>query len=117
MSIEWVSHKGKKILVIDYSGLEIADQLEQIKKAVNILVKSGNKDNLSLTDVSKTNLTQEFAEMAKIMGKQSALVTKKAAIVGVTGIRKIILNTVNSISGNSRKPFDTVEEAKDWLVE
>lgn len=117
MSIEWISHKGKKILLIDYSGLEGEAQTKQIEDAVDTLIKTGHKDNLTLTDISKIAISKEFTDKAQLMGKKSALVTKKAAIVGVTGIRKVILQTVNTFSGNQRKPFDSVEEAKDWLAE
>jgi hypothetical protein len=116
MSAEWINYQGKKILFIDYSGLTPPEQLEQIRKAAQMLADTKATDNLSLTNVSNTRVSQEFIELAKEQGKISAPFTKKAAIVGITGIRKIILKAVNTVSGNPRVPFDTIEQAKEWLV-
>ena len=117
MSAEWITHKGKKILYINYSGLEINEQLNLIREATGILLESGSKENLTLTDVRDGKVTQKFIDFAKEMSKKSTPVTKKAAVVGVEGIRKVLLQAVNRFSGSARKPFGTIEEAKDWLVE
>jgi len=117
MGAEWITHKGKRILYIKYSGISPSEQLDLIKKATKILLDSGATDNLTLTDVTNTFVSKEFVELAKEKGGESKAVTKKAAIVGIEGIRKLLLQVVNTVSGNSRKPFDSIEEAKDWLVE
>jgi hypothetical protein len=117
MSVEWITYKGKRILLIDYSGMTAPQQLEQIRKAAQMLVDTTATDNLTLTDVSNTRVAQEFIDLAKEVGKISAPITKKAAIIGISGIRKILLRAVNTVSGNPRVPFDTVDEAKDWLVQ
>jgi hypothetical protein len=41
---------------------------------------------------------------------------KKAAIIGIDGIRQLLLKVVNSVSGNPRVPFSTIAEAKDWMA-
>jgi hypothetical protein len=117
MSAEWILHKGKKILYIDYQKLNNEEQLALIRKATQMLLDSGSQENLTLSDVRGIVVSPEFVELAKEMGKQSGIITKKAAIVGIEGLRKVILHGVNKISGNIREPFNTVEEAKDWLVE
>jgi hypothetical protein len=43
---------------------------------------------------------------------------KKVAMVGMTGIKEILLQAYNKIVGvTNQKLFDTVEQAKEWLVE
>jgi hypothetical protein len=117
MGAEWILHKGKKILYINYNELSNQEQLDLIRKATQILLDSGSKENLTLSDVRGITVSSEFVDLAKEMGQKSGLVTKKAAIIGIEGIRKVILQGVNKFSGNIRKPFNTIEEAKDWLVE
>jgi hypothetical protein len=117
MGAEWITHKGKKILYIRYSGISPSEQLDLIRAATKILLETGVKDNLTLTDVTNTFVSKEFVELAKEKGGESKEVTKKAAIIGIEGIRKLLLHVVNTVSGNSRKPFNSIEEAKDWLVE
>jgi hypothetical protein len=117
MSIEWIEHKGKRILYIKYSGLSDSEQLEQVTRASQMLVDTNVKDNLTLSDVRDTHVNQAFVDLAKEKGKISGPVTRKAAIIGIEGVRKYILMAVNRISGNVRVPFSTIEEAKNWLVE
>jgi len=40
----------------------------------------------------------------------------RKAVVGVHGTRKVLLNAINSFSSTQIKAFDTVDEAKEWLV-
>ncbi len=117
MGAEWILHKGKKILYINYSGLNLQEQLDLVREATQELLDSGSKENLTLSDIRGISITAEFVDLAKEMGKQSGSVTKKAAILGVEGLKKFILYGVNKFSGNVREPFNTIEEAKDWLVE
>ncbi len=114
--MEWITHKGKRILYIDYGGLSQEEELKQIDEATKTLVETNDKNNLTLSDLSRALITQEFVTMSKEKGKISRNFTKKAAVVGVEGVRKILLRAVNTVSGNPRVPFSTVEEAKDWLV-
>lgn len=117
MGAEWITHKGNKILYIKYTGHTPDEQLELIKTATKMLLDTKVKDNLTLSDVKNIYVNKEFIALAKEKGKESGVVTKKAAIVGIKGLKKILLKAVNGISGNPRKPFDTIEKAKDWLVE
>jgi len=41
---------------------------------------------------------------------------KKAAVVGVKPLQEVILTVVNMFSSLGIKPFDTIDDAKDWLV-
>lgn len=116
MSIEWITHKGKKILYINYAGLSPKEELEQIDNATKILVETNDKNNLTLSDLRNALINQDFVNRAKEKGKISGHFTKKAAVLGVEGVRKIILKAVNTFSENPREPFSTIEEAKEWLV-
>jgi hypothetical protein len=117
MSIEWISHKGKKILYIDYSKMSLEEELEQIEKATRILVETKDKNNRTLSDMRNANIDQSFLDLSKEKGKISRQFTRKAAVLGVEGVRLVLLKMVNAFSGNARVPFPTMEQAKDWLVQ
>jgi hypothetical protein len=116
MSIEWITHQNKKILYINYGGLSLSEELAQIEKATQVLVDTKDKNNLTLSDLRNALVDQEFVEKSKEKGKISGQYTKKAAVLGVDGVRKILLKAVNAFSQNPREPFSTIEEAKEWLV-
>ena len=39
-----------------------------------------------------------------------------SALLGVTGLRKVVLNSVVSITGRKFEVFDSDQKAKDWLT-
>ena len=68
---------------------------------------------LSFCDSGST----EFMQRAKQLGKEIFdSRTSKSAVLGVTGIKKILLNGYNMIVKNKLEPFDTKEEALEYLV-
>ena len=117
MGADWIEHKGKKIIYIKYGGLKPSEMLELIHKATQMIVAEKSNQILSLTDLTGCFINKEFTDTAKKQGAISLPLTKKAAVVGVTGIKNILLKAVNEFSAKKRVPFDTVEQALDWLVE
>jgi hypothetical protein len=117
MSVEWIEHKGKKILYIRYTGLKPAEMLDQVRKATAMIVDSKSNDVLTLSDITDCYVGKDFMELMKEQGAISLPLTKKAAVVGVTGLKNVLLRASNAISPKPRVPFDTVELARDWLAE
>lgn len=117
MSAEWINHKGKKILYINYGKLSLPEMIALVKKATAMLVASGSSQNLTLTDVRDAFVNNDFLAVAKEQSKVTLPLTKKTAIVGVTGVKKILLSGLNTFASKPRVPFETVEEAKNWLVQ
>ena len=116
MGAEWVVYKGKRILYIKYSGLKPQEMLDLIREATQIILDSKSNQILSLSDLTGCYTNQEFVDLSKKQGMISLPLTKKAAVVGITGLKKILFRAVNSVAPNPRVPFDTVEAAMDWLV-
>ncbi|MGC4120101.1 MAG: hypothetical protein QM765_37075 [Myxococcales bacterium] len=42
---------------------------------------------------------------------------KAGAVVGVTGLKKIVLNTLNLMTSRGFRAFDAREKALDWLAQ
>ena len=112
---KWTSHKGEKILYVDFSGL-IGDQLvETANEALNLLngaVFQGDPYILVLMNVSRLNfhdqLPDEFANLAVLRAKTTLF----TAILGIQGIPK---NLVNLLLPDIEL-VDTITEGKEWLV-
>lgn len=71
---------------------------------------------LVLVDVRGTTTSTQAVDVFR----ESATRTKgwviRHAIIGVTGIQKILARAVARFSGEELVLFDDVDEAKDWLV-
>ena len=113
-----IEHKEKPILYLDYSNFLTSDEtIKTILEVNDYIKKLGDNEILLLVDVRNSNVNEKIVVDAL---KQNAIIAKpyvkKAAVVGVTSRQEIILTVVNMFSNLGIKPFDTIDEAKDWLI-
>jgi len=117
--IRWVEHKEKPILYIDYSHfLDTDETIKAILEVNDFVKKLGKYELLMLVDVRKSYADEKIVVEAL---KNNALIikpyVKKAAVVGVTKTQEVILTVVNMFSSLRIKPFDNIDDAKDWLID
>lgn len=116
MSAEWIEYKGKKMIYINYVGMDKAEMSDMVKKATQLILDAKSDEVLSLSNVTGCFFDKDLMDLIKAQGAISLPHCKKAAVVGVTGIKSVFLSAANAIWPKSRKPFDTVEEAKEYLA-
>ena len=114
--IQRLQHKGKEILYIDYGGLKEPEMIILIKEVENVIL-SDNKPHLQLVNMTNAFATSGYMIAAKEFGKNTQHLTHKSAILGVTGVKALLLKSYNLVSGVNLRAFKTIEEAKDYLVE
>ena len=112
---KWTSHKGEKILYVDFSGLKDDQLVEPANEAMNLLnsaVAQGDPYFLVLMNVSRLKiqdqLPDEFANLAVLRANTTIF----TAILGIQGFPK---NLVNLLLPDIEL-VDTITEGKDWLV-
>jgi len=116
--ISWIEHKGKQILYVDYSGLFDDEVIKATQEVNDFITKIEKYELFILVDVRNSIANEKWTvDALKNNASTVGPYTKKAAVVGVTKTQDIILTVVNMFSGLGIKPFDTVELAKNWLVE
>jgi hypothetical protein len=117
MSARWIDHSGKQIFLIDYSACKNGQEMiDTLNEAINLISKTPGKV-LRLIDVRGASGSREFMDAAKRAGKEIFNAkTEKAAIVGISGIQKVLLMGYNNISTNKLIPFSTLDEALDFLA-
>jgi len=114
--MKWISHKGKDILYEDYTNLT-GEQIAQLVPAITKLTEEKDyKDILLLLDLTNSFANKEATNAFGESGKISKDRLKKTAVLGITGVKKVLLNFVTKVSNVDAKPFSTEEEAKDYLV-
>lgn len=113
-----IQHKGKEILFIDYKGCKSVEEMLGILKEAQQTIINDNKEYLQLTDITDAFATPAYMKEAKKVAKDTPKLAKKRAMVGINSPgRKILLKSYNMILGsNGIRPFDALDEAKDWLV-
>lgn len=117
MSLSYINYKGKKILFIDYSKCKtVQDTLTVLEMVRNEYLKS-SENFLALNDFTDAPSNNEYMDRAKQYAKEIFdEKTIKNSCIGITGIKKILLSAYNLIVKNKLMPFDTKEEALEYLV-
>ncbi len=114
--VQWIVHKGKRILVVKAAGLGEAGYIAALEEMKQELLKDGTAPPV-LTDLTKWEMTAAGINKAK---EVTAALKKKGipfgpnALVGMTGLQK----SVADLSVRYQVYYAAnVEEAKDWLAE
>jgi hypothetical protein len=114
--IGWLKYKDKKILFCDYSGAALHQLLELFDKFNKVVLKL-NSTILFLADFSDTKVDKTILQRLK--DAESRMVAKKfdkAAVVGIVGLKKTILNFYNAVTDGNVKAFPDKKQALEWLV-
>jgi hypothetical protein len=118
MKSKWITHKGRKIYFADYSNF--TGRYEDLKAeigGVTTAITGEPKNSVPLlVDVRDTPGTPENVDLLKASAVACKPHVPKTGVVGVTGYRRMIMRTISKLSGMPLMAFDTIDEAKDWLV-
>jgi len=119
MKTQWISYKDKRILLVDCSNYVF--QANLIKQELDVAVQLASKEPLNsilvLSDVRGSKMSLESFKLAKDGSSQIEPYASKRAMVGVTTVQKVFLDSLNALFPKKKiVPFKTMEEAKEWLV-
>jgi hypothetical protein len=115
-----IHHKGKTIFCVDVAGLRVpnkAEFSELIAKAKMHIAQQPSKSLLILTNVSNTGFDTEIAAIMGEYAEHNTPFIKASALVGVSGVQKVVLAAIKALTGRDFYLADTVEEAQEWLVQ
>ncbi len=117
MPVTTILHKGKRVVYIDYSNLKTEEEaMKTLYEVRDYLVNSPTKV-LKLNNVTNAFASTQFMNETKKLSKEILdEKTEKGAIIGISRIQKILLRSVNIFLKEKLKPFDTMEEALDYLA-
>lgn len=117
----FIEYKGKEIYYVDYSNLKTSEDFIAVIKSTNSfreqLKSSGKRNLLMLVNITGSYVYGDVLDALKKSGKITKELTKKEAIVGATGAKKILLQISQLFTGMQLRPFETTDEAKEWLVQ
>jgi len=115
MPVKKIHHKGKEIIYVNYVG-ETEDEMLQTAENLRDILITDQKPHLRLVNITDAFATTKFTAYIRQLGKDTKDIPVKAAIVGITGAKKVLLMGYNRILGGAMRPFDDEEAAKDYLV-
>ncbi len=118
MAVKWNFLNGEKILYVDLSGKK--DQkimLFHLDEGVRMLKEDPASDARVLINLTDTTLGLDFMKEAK--SKIKALLKMKeckTAMIGLTGLQKILFDAYVAFTGSKAKLFPSVLAAETYLA-
>ncbi len=113
---KWIKYKEKDILYEDYSNLTGKEIAKRVPIFSHLELKLGKKDMLLIIDLSNSYANDGAVKAFTEAGKQTEDLFSKTAVLGITGVKKILLNVVNRLTNVNAKPFSHIEDAKEYLI-
>jgi hypothetical protein len=114
-----INYKGKNILCLDVSDLKLADKKEfsqHVTYAREIIQSRPPKSLLLITNVSNTGFDTEVAAVMGEYASHNTPFVKASAVVGVSGVQKVVLTAIKALTGRDFYITDSMEEAQEWLI-
>ncbi|MDM7999899.1 MAG: STAS/SEC14 domain-containing protein [Dehalococcoidia bacterium] len=120
MPAAWISHKGTRILYVDFRKLK-PESILPLMKVSDDMVRASPTKVRYLGNIEDAVVTREvIAQLRQYTDKSIRQKFEKLAVVGVTGVKKVFFTAFVATLDKSEvqvKSFKTEEEAKEWLAE
>lgn len=116
---QWIEHKGKRILLVKFTGLK--DEKVYVQAIADlereILRQPKGQFVPLLLEVSDTRVTRAVTDRGKQMmatAKAKGVPDSPTALVGLSGTQKAIVMAIQVVRPDIHVA-KSMEEAKDWL--
>jgi len=113
---KFIDHKGIKIFFIDFSNCPIEEALDVIKAARPQIRGNPEKSVLTMTYTDGGKFDSKLISSLKEFTKGNEPYVKAAAVVGIKGLQKIVLDSISFFSDREFATFDDMDEAKEYLI-
>jgi hypothetical protein len=114
-----LQHKGRNIFCLDVSNLKLSDKTEfvqHIQRAKDFIRTQPPKSLLLITNVTNTGFDTEVAAVMGEYASHNTPFVKASAVVGVSGVQKVVLAAIKALTGRDFYVTDSMEDAQEWLV-
>jgi hypothetical protein len=117
--IEEFTRSGKNFIYIDVSNLKKNEDFIKIVDVVQqIIVKYPEQSVHTIVNIENIIFDTETKEIAGNCMRHNAPYVKYGSVIGLDGIKKIMVNAVFTFSGRKNmRFFYTREQALDWLLQ
>jgi len=111
---QWITHKGKRMLLVNGPGLSEAQYLEAMEEMKQDILKE-KAGALVLVNVSGIEMTKAVINKSKEVvnaTKEAGIPDRPNVVVGLNKLQK----AVAQLFGRGVHFVDTVEQGKEWLA-
>ena len=114
--LKTIQYKEKEILVIDYSDLKEPGMITLVSDAKHLILENQKPVLLLSLFSNKNYASPKFVRHTETEIKEAEHLIRKNAIVGLSKIQLWIVKGVNRWHKPQLHPFDSVDEALNFLT-
>lgn len=112
-----VIHKGKQVYYMDFSNVKLDnDVVSIIDKSKRYIHSQSSKSVLALTNIEGMHFNNEIKSKFSDFIKSNEPYIKASAVVGLSGLQRIVYSGITKLTGRNVKAFGSSEQAIDWLT-
>jgi len=115
--VQFIIHKGKRVLSINYANCDIATFKAVAEEGHRVIARELPNSVLTLNDVSGSGFDAESVEILKSKVAANAPYVKRAAVIGISGLQRLIFEAVKIFTKRNLRAFSSRNEALDYLAE
>jgi len=114
--VQFIEHKGKRVLFVNYSHCDIPMLKAVAAEGNRVICREALNSVLTLNDVTGTSFDKESVAVLQSKVAANAPYVRRAAVIGISGLQRLIYEGIQAFSKRSLPLFSTRQEALDWLI-
>ena len=118
MKSKWETRAGKRILYCNFNEFhkDVVALGAEIDAVDELILREPADSVLLLVDLRDTVTSSAVVDLFKKSSAKTKGYVRKQAIIGISGIQKMLAQAVAWFSRETFVLFDTPEAAREWLV-
>jgi hypothetical protein len=112
---EFINHKGKRILRLDYSGLSLEEAMAALQQSERVIAAEPLRSVRAVT-IWSARLTNQAAEAIKRHVDHNTPYIYASAVVTVNPFQKAVFEALKAIDLERLVTFNDEQQALDWLA-
>lgn len=120
MKSHWVEHKGKRVFIAEYShfGSDSEALKAEANETIETLLKEPPNSVMVISNVEWTTASVANTKILMDVLPHTNKIVRKRCAIGATGMSWKLIDVFNQLTGKAQiRPFQTLEEALDWIVQ
>lgn len=114
--VRFIEHAGRRVLFLNYSHCDVSMLKAVAEEGHRVIALEQPNSVLTLNDVTGTTFDKESVAVLQAKVAANAPYVRRAAVVGISGLQRLIYEGVQAFSKRRIPHFETREEALSWLA-
>jgi hypothetical protein len=109
---------ARNIVFVDYRNMKAAELIAEAQRLHDeARLHFAGRQVRVLVDITGVMLNSKAVQALKDSTKRDSAMVERTAVVGVTGLKKVLADAIAKFSGTHTRYFDTNDQALSWLRE